>query len=79
MLEKIRASAAYQQLVQWPPTATTVIGGGLLAGVASYHFTGSPEFAVFIASAFKLFCPQSGDAADKAVALFDKIPAGLRK
>ena len=79
MLDRLKASPVYQQLRQWPPTSTTVIAGGLMTGVASYHFTGSAELAVFLAAAFKALCPQASDAADKALGLVNQLPAGLKK
>lgn len=66
-------STLLAQLKQWPPTSTTVIGGGLLLGLVSFWLTGSLEVAIGIAGVFKVLCPQDAAAIDTAIGEVRKI------
>lgn len=61
------------QIKQWPPTSTTVMGSGFLAGLVSYWITGSVEGAVAVAGLVKVFCPQDAPAIDAGLGEARKI------
>lgn len=61
------------QLSQWPPTSSTVIGLGVLAGLLSYMATGDLRVAIGIAGAFKVICPERAADIDRALVLDEKI------
>ena len=65
------------QLVQWPPKTSTVIGLGLLIGAADYLFFGNVSWALLIAGAIHLICPEDASAADKLTDLLGQLPAAL--
>lgn len=67
----------WKQLMQWPPTATTVIGIGLIVGVATYLLTGSVTLAFFLAGLFKTICPQDAASVDELGPLLQKLPQQL--
>lgn len=71
-------SSILQQLKQWPPTTSTVIGLGVLLGLGSYAWTGSFEGAVAIAGAFKLLCPEAAPALQQGLDLDQKIAQGVK-
>lgn len=62
------------QLMQWPPTTTTVIGVGLLLGLISYKITGSWEWAIAAAGLFKTLCPEDAPVTDQVLTALGKIP-----
>jgi len=64
-----------KQLLAWPPTATTVIGLGLVLGAVDYLLTGSAAQAVLIAGLFKIVCPQDTAAVDKLDDVLNQLPA----
>jgi hypothetical protein len=72
-------NATLKQLTQWPPTSTTVIGGGMLFGLASYLLTGSLELAIGLAAGFKLICPQDAPATDQLLKALDLVPNLFRR
>lgn len=67
----------FGQLLLWPPTSTTVIGAGLLAGVATYEATGSVTLAVTAAGVFKVLCPQDSAAVDKLSEVLGVLGKGV--
>lgn len=55
------------QLIQWPPTSSTVYGLALLFALGSYILTGSLELAAGVAGLAKILLPQDAPAIDKAI------------
>jgi hypothetical protein len=62
-----------KQLLQWPPTSSTVIGAGMMLGLASYWATGSLELAIGVAGVFKMICPQDAPATDQLKGMLDQL------
>lgn len=50
------------QLTQWPPTTSTVIGIGLLLFGIDYAIYGNFYWALGVAGAFKVICPEDAPA-----------------
>lgn len=55
------------QLIQLPPTSSTVHAIALLCFVGSYLTTGSSELSGVVAGLFALICPQDAPAINKAM------------
>lgn len=68
----------WKQLLLWPPTATSVIGLGVIFGAADYALSGSVAQAMFVAGVFKVLCPQDGTAADKVTQILAQLPTALK-
>ena len=54
-----------KQLLQWPPTNSTVMGVGLLLFVGDFLYTGNVAWATMIAGIFVTICPEAKAAVDK--------------
>lgn len=63
-----------KQMLQYPPTPSTVIGLGLLVGLGLYELTGSVELAIMVAGVFKVLCPEDASATDTLIGAINKIP-----
>lgn len=70
-------NVALKQLAQWPPTSSTVIGGGVLVGLVIYMLTGSLELALLLAGLFKVLVPEDAAATDQAVAALNTAVAQI--
>lgn len=46
----------------WPPSCSTVIGLGIIAGVLVFAGTGVPELALLAAGAVKILLPERGES-----------------
>jgi len=71
----------WKQLLKWPPTKSTVIGLGVLAGMLDYLFTGSWAQAATIGGFVQVLCPEERDAIAKAEQILRQLeppggPAG---
>lgn len=55
------------QLIQWPPTSSTVYGLAVLAALGCYALTGSMEGAAAVLGVVKIVLPQDAPAIDKAM------------
>lgn len=67
-----------KQLLQWPPTVTTVIGLGLVLAGIDYALTGSTAQALLVAGLFKIVCPQDGAAVDQLTGYLRGAPGTMR-
>jgi hypothetical protein len=48
----------FSHVVRWPLDSSTIIGFGILGGVAVFWWTGMPEVALISAAAIKILLPQ---------------------
>jgi hypothetical protein len=48
----------FSHIGRWPPDSSTIIGLGILAGVAVFWWTGVPEVGLIAAGAVKILLPQ---------------------
>jgi hypothetical protein len=72
-------NAILKQLIQWPPTTSTVIGVGVIIFAADYYLTGSTVQAALIAGTFKIICPEDAAAVDQAATLAGQLEQGVKK
>ena len=64
-----RLWVVWAQISQWPPTTSTVIGGGVLIGLISYIWTGSLELAIGVGAVLVKLCPEAAPAVQTALDL----------
>ena len=62
-----------EQLRQWPPTTSSVIGIGLMIGALDYLLTGSFAQAMFIAGLLKFLIPEDAAAAGQLSDALDRL------
>ena len=56
---------ALKQMLQWPPTTSSVIGLGLIGAAVDYLLTGSLAQAMLIAGILKFVIPEDATAVDR--------------
>lgn len=67
-------NTALKQLVQWPPTTSTVIGIGLIGAAVDYLLTGSMAQAMFVAGVLKILIPEDAAAAGTLQQILSNVP-----
>src|SRR5262249_7970098 len=66
----------FKQMLQWPPTTSSVIGFGVIAGAIDYMIQGNVTIALLVAGLVKFVVPEDASAPDTPPDL-PKQPPGL--